>query len=292
MQTLKLEAVHEAHAFSTDFTAVLKQTMLEHCASSGPQIVTMVQYHLENSGSLKRAKLCYQTATALNIDELTALQFAAVVELLHNVSLIHDDIQDQEALRRHTPSLWVKYGEALALCAGDSMIVGASLLLAQIRSNSSLSLQTRAFQAVQHTIRGQAADLSETDKIGSRSYRTIAFDKAAPLIQLSIYLPTLHLNLLPALQPLVTAAGQFALAYQLYDDIVDFEQDRQTNQLNAVNLHQQASAASLAYSQQAVIDETQTLLASAYQKCCIPQSGCAAPLQYLICALRDKVAEL
>lgn len=289
MQPVNFEVPNRASLRSSALEPALKRIMLDSCASSGQQIGAMLQYHLASSGSLKRATLCYQTGVALNIDSQTAMRFAAVVELLHNASLIHDDIQDQDKVRRNTPSLWVKYGKALALCAGDSMIVGASLLLADIRSTFSLQLQTRAFQAVQQTIRGQTADLSRAGKVRPDDYRVIAFDKAAPLIQLSVYLPSLHVNRLPALQPLVTAAGQFALAYQLYDDVVDFEQDCQTDQLNAVNIKYHATPSSLASARRAVLDEMQNLLDSADQKCSIPQSDCALPLQHFINALRNKV---
>ncbi len=58
-----------------------------------------------------------------------ALPAAAAIELLHNFSLIHDDIEDRDELRRGRPTLWKIWGEALAINAGDAMFALAHLAL-------------------------------------------------------------------------------------------------------------------------------------------------------------------
>src|SRR5512138_3912878 len=56
-----------------------------------------------------------------------ALPAATAVELIHNFSLIHDDIQDRSEYRRHRKTVWALWGDAQAINAGDSMFVLAQL---------------------------------------------------------------------------------------------------------------------------------------------------------------------
>src|SRR5512138_306013 len=60
-----------------------------------------------------------------------ALPAATAVELIHNFSLIHDDIQDRSEYRRHRRTVWALWGEAQAINAGDEMFVLAQLALLQ-----------------------------------------------------------------------------------------------------------------------------------------------------------------
>ncbi len=100
-------------------------------------IYSMMRYHLgwpENgrstpdvTGKFFRASLCLAACTAMGGDFHPALPVAAGVELLHNFSLIHDDIEDASHLRRHRDSVWRVWGEAQAINAGDGMFALARL---------------------------------------------------------------------------------------------------------------------------------------------------------------------
>ena len=64
-----------------------------------------------------------------------ALPAAASLELMHNFSLIHDDIQDQSYSRRGKPTVWVKWGEPLAINAGDALLSLSSLALQRLNGS-------------------------------------------------------------------------------------------------------------------------------------------------------------
>ena len=70
-------------------------------------------YHLETGGKRIRSALCLLTTEALGGDSEKALHFAAAVELLHNMLLVHDDIEDGDTVRRNKPTVWkrVRAGE-------------------------------------------------------------------------------------------------------------------------------------------------------------------------------------
>lgn len=111
-------------------------------AGSGPASVlgAMLRYHLGfagvdgspaafNSGKRVRPLLTVLCCEAAGADGRLALPAAAAIELLHNFSLIHDDIEDRDELRRGRPTLWKIWGEAQAINAGDAMFALAHLAL-------------------------------------------------------------------------------------------------------------------------------------------------------------------
>jgi geranylgeranyl diphosphate synthase type I len=87
---------------------------------------TMLRYHLgwtDGSGGGKRVRplLALLSCTAAGGAWAGALPLAAAIELLHNFSLIHDDIQDNSPTRRGRPTVWARWGQAQAINAGDAM---------------------------------------------------------------------------------------------------------------------------------------------------------------------------
>ena len=74
-----------------------------------------------SQGKALRPTLCMFACESLGGDLDHAVSAAAAIELIHNFSLIHDDIQDQDVERRHQPTVWSIWGQPKALVAGDSM---------------------------------------------------------------------------------------------------------------------------------------------------------------------------
>lgn len=105
---------------------------------------------------------------ACNGDWHHALPAAAAVELVHNFSLIHDDIEDHSHTRRGRETIWVKWGEAQAINAGDAMLTIAQIAL--MRSSGFLDdgIVTRALNILQNAClkltRGQYLDIAFEDK--------------------------------------------------------------------------------------------------------------------------------
>ncbi len=99
----------------------------------------MMRYHLgwvdengrrqQSPGKLSRPTLCLLACEAVGGQWPSALPAATAVELIHNFSLIHDDIQDASWERRNRPTVWKLWGEAQAINAGDAMYVLAQLAL-------------------------------------------------------------------------------------------------------------------------------------------------------------------
>jgi geranylgeranyl diphosphate synthase, type I len=74
------------------------------------------------SGKLIRPAFALACGQAAGGDLTDAIPAAIAIELLHNASLIHDDIMDRDLLRRHKPTVWAEFGESAAILAGDALI--------------------------------------------------------------------------------------------------------------------------------------------------------------------------
>jgi len=84
------------------------------------------------TGKRVRPMLCLLACEACGGDWEQALPAAAAIELLHNFSLIHDDIEDRDETRRGRPTVWALWGEAQAINAGDTLFALAQLVLVRL----------------------------------------------------------------------------------------------------------------------------------------------------------------
>ncbi|HLF28344.1 MAG TPA: polyprenyl synthetase family protein [Anaerolineae bacterium] len=116
-------------------------------------------------GKRIRPLLCLLTCEAAGGDAQTALPAAAAVELLHNFSLIHDDVEDRSELRRGRSTLWTQWGVAQAINAGDALFTIAHSAFHQLREHDvPFERQVKAHACFTQTClqltQGQFLDLS------------------------------------------------------------------------------------------------------------------------------------
>jgi geranylgeranyl diphosphate synthase type I len=119
---------------------------IEALDGRAPLMARMARYHLGLTDSVGnpterravqgkriRPMLALLTCSAVGGDSAAASPLAAAIELLHNFTLIHDDIQDRSPNRRHRATVWRIWGDAQAINAGDAMFAAAQLTLLRIR---------------------------------------------------------------------------------------------------------------------------------------------------------------
>ncbi len=121
-----------------------------------------IWYHMESGGKRMRPALCLMICEALGGNPDDAIPFAAAVEILHNMFLMHDDIEDGDTMRRDKPTVWVKFGTANAINAGDYLLGRAYRVL--LDSNLPLEKKIRLLDiftfAYERTVEGQALDIN------------------------------------------------------------------------------------------------------------------------------------
>lgn len=194
--------------------------------------------HLAAAGRAVRARLALHAATACGLCQADGVALAAVAELLHNASLVHDDIQDQTELRRGRNAIWVTFGAEVAVCAGDLLISAAYAALAGVSDTTKLpDLLLLIHQRVSAAIRGQCADLHDAAAgEGDLSrYEAIAAAKSGALLSLPLEMVFTAAALGGLALQARVAAERFAIGYQIADDIDDLEHDA-TAQRGALNI--------------------------------------------------------
>ncbi|HEX2204651.1 MAG TPA: polyprenyl synthetase family protein [Longimicrobium sp.] len=121
----------------------------------------MAREHLAAGGKRLRARLALAAAEALGASRNDAAPWAAACELLHNATLVHDDLQDGDAVRRGRPTTWARYGAAQAVNAGDLLLMLPFLAADRLPAppDVRLALATALARAATETVRGQAAEM-------------------------------------------------------------------------------------------------------------------------------------
>ena len=146
-------------------------------------------------GKSLRSSLCLFSCESIGCDVRTAAPAAAAIELIHNFSLIHDDIQDGDIERRHRPTLWSIWGRAMGLLAGNSMRLHAdSTMLNSLSSNVPPDRLIQALVKLTslylEMIEGQYLDMDfETQQyVRSDQYLHMTSKKTGALLEAAMYL--------------------------------------------------------------------------------------------------------
>ena len=176
------------------------RAQFDRLPDDAPQLSTMARYALGmaddegrptagSRGKRLRPTLLLLVAEAAGGDWRAALPAAAAVELLHNFSLVHDDIQDDSPLRRGRPTVWRLWGRPQAINAGDLLFAMAFAALegleqSGIPSEAQLAVQRSLVGACLELTRGQHLDLRyETlDSVCPAGYLSMIRGKSAALL--------------------------------------------------------------------------------------------------------------
>lgn len=229
-----------------DLVAEVESAMLKACAGSASSInpsLLAVRYHLSRPGAQLRARLCLDACARLRVCTSSAIVSATLCELLHNASLLHDDLMDRSPLRRGQKSTWNQFGDGIAICAGDLLLSAAYASIHTITPAALVpEIAALVHSRTQELICGQAQELqAATGAQTAEQYEILAIGKSASLLSLCLQLP-LTLAGLGFARPLAQqVAESFAVAYQIADDLRDVEEDRLANCLNFVQILATAS---------------------------------------------------
>jgi geranylgeranyl diphosphate synthase type II len=190
-----------------------------------------MRYSLLAGGKRIRPVLALATASALGRTPTTVLPLAAALELIHTYSLIHDDLpaMDDDDLRRGRPTCHVKYGEDVAILAGDGLYAEAFRHLLAHQEGDPVSVLAAAAELAAATgvggmVGGQYIDVRNLVPDGEVSLRRLHELKTGRLIAASVECVLLLTSGEAAstrLPDLRAFAGELGLLFQIVDDILD-----------------------------------------------------------------------
>ncbi|MDX2542062.1 family 2 encapsulin nanocompartment cargo protein polyprenyl transferase [Streptomyces sp. WI04-05B] len=178
-----------------------------------------------NAGKAIRPALVLTAAAALGGRREPAVRAAAAVELVHNFTLLHDDVMDRDTTRRHRPTAWTVFGDADAILAGDAMHALAMRLLAEDPHPASATAAARLASCVVELCEGQHADTA-MEKRGPGEVTldeclVMAEAKTGALLGCACALGALYAGGSAADVEAMDAFGREAgLAFQLIDDVI------------------------------------------------------------------------
>ncbi len=179
-----------------------------------------------NSGKRIRPLLCLVSCEAVGGEWRPALPVAAAVELAHNFSLIHDDIEDQSEARRGRAAVWNVWGLAQGLNAGDGMFVLARLALDRLRGfpiEKCAAISTIFDQATLALCQGQFLDLGYEARldVSADEYLQMIRGKTGALISAATQMGAMLATDDDAITHAFTRFGEnIGLAFQITDDIL------------------------------------------------------------------------
>jgi geranylgeranyl diphosphate synthase, type II len=190
-----------------------------------------MRYSLLAGGKRIRPVLALATASALGRDPARVLPLAAALELIHTYSLIHDDLpaMDDDDLRRGRPTCHVRFGEDVAILAGDGLYAEAFRLVLQEQEADPAALLAAVRELADATgvngmVGGQYIDVRGKVETGEASLRRLHELKTGRLIGASVecvLLLTGANDPSPTLSAFRAFAAELGVLFQIVDDILD-----------------------------------------------------------------------
>ncbi|MEJ2411824.1 MAG: polyprenyl synthetase family protein [Anaerolineales bacterium] len=214
----------------------LQQVISQAGDHNSPELLEMITYQLgwtgENAGSKAEGKQLRAVTTLLACeaaggDWQIALPAAAAVELLHNFSLIHDDIEDLGETRRGRPSVWKIWGKAQAINTGDAMFALANISILNLADSVSTKAALQAGALFHATClrltQGQHLDISfeNRDEVELDTYWKMVGGKTAALLAFCLQVGALAAGADLEIQAHYRDFGHYlGMAFQVQDDIL------------------------------------------------------------------------
>ena len=223
MQNKLIKIANDTNSFLKRFIKNQKKTKL----------VSVMNYGLFPGGKKIRSKIIIDIGYLFKIDYKTLIIVGAAVECIHAYSLIHDDLpcMDNDDLRRGKPSTHIKFGEATAVLAGNSLLTMAFEILTseslKISENKKVNLIKKLSKCSGHLgiAGGQYLDLSfEKKKISKNKIIDMEIKKTGKLFSFCCMVPAIIKDKnMKEIKFFEKIGAKIGLLFQISDDLIDYK---------------------------------------------------------------------
>lgn len=206
----------------------LEEEMLSLIPSEPSEVYGFLPSFLKRGGKRVRPALAFTCNGAVGGRPSDIVRHAAIIELFHNFTLIHDDIEDSSQMRRGEPTLHMQHGIPLALNSGDALYTVIFGLISNLKMPPLKIVRLSKFYtlAFRHVVEGQGIELSWYNKrrfdISEKEYFRMIWGKTAALLASSCELGAfLGGGTKKEISSLRLFGEKIGLAFQIQDDVLN-----------------------------------------------------------------------
>src|SRR5690554_179000 len=216
------QRIHDTVA--DDFSRV-NDLIIKRLASDVPMVEKIAHYIIESGGKRLRPLLVLLSSRAAGYGQDDHLKLAAVIEFLHTATLLHDDVVDTSDMRRGNPTANAKWGNAPSVLVGDFLYSRSFEMLVELACLPVMQILSKATSVIAEGEVLQLTNVKNPDTT-EQQYLDVIYGKTAMLFEASTWGMASLLGRSDAEREALRIYGrELGLAFQLIDDVLDYEGD-------------------------------------------------------------------
>ena len=210
-----------------DFSRV-NDLIIKRLASDVPLVEKIAQYIIESGGKRLRPLLVLLASQAAGYQKDDHLKLAAVIEFLHTATLLHDDVVDTSDMRRGRSTANAKWGNAPSVLVGDFLYARAFEMMVELQSLPIMNVLSHATAVIAEGEVMQLMNVKNPD-LSEDQYMVVIHNKTAMLFEAASHTGALLAKASKEQETALKDYGKhLGLAFQLVDDVLDYQGDAET----------------------------------------------------------------
>lgn len=214
-------------AVADDFAAV-NQLIIQECRSQVPLVEKIAHHIIDSGGKRLRPLLALLTARALGYQGEKHLLLAALIEFMHTSTLLHDDVVDESSMRRGRPTANTQWSNQSCVLVGDFLYSRSFEMMVRVNSMRIMEILAKVTCVLAE---GEVMQLTNVrnPKVTEEQYNKVIYAKTAKLFEGATQTAAVLAEATLEQQEAMREYGaQLGLAFQLIDDLLDYEGDATT----------------------------------------------------------------
>jgi len=212
---------------ANDFRRV-NDLIIQRLSSDVPLVQKIAEYIIESGGKRLRPLLVLLAARSLGYSREEHLKLAAVIEFLHTATLLHDDVVDTSDMRRGRKTANARWGNAPSVLVGDFLYARAFEMMVELKSLPIMEVLSHATAVIAEGEVLQLMNVRNPD-LTEEQYMTVIHNKTAMLFEAASHTGAQLAGATPEQENALKNYGKhLGLAFQLVDDVLDYQGDAET----------------------------------------------------------------
>lgn len=219
---------HPLHGVVADDFAAVNQLIVAECASQVPLVEKIAHHIIDSGGKRLRPLLVLLVSRALNYQGDQHLLLAALIEFMHTSTLLHDDVVDESSLRRGKPTANSHWSNQSCVLVGDFLYSRSFEMMVRVGSMDIMAILAKVTCVLAE---GEVMQLTNVrnPKVSEAQYMQVIHAKTAKLFEGATQTAAVLAGVNPQQQLAMRDYGKnLGLAFQLIDDLLDYEGDAAT----------------------------------------------------------------